>query len=355
MKRVRLAMVGAGKMALWHLRAYAHIPHVEIVAIANPVSSRGQALARAFNIPHSYSDTHEMLQREEIDAVDVCVPTGLHRDIVCEALDRGLHVYCEKPLGASVEQVIAIQHANRGRVVFNGFNLRFCPEYIRLGKLISSGALGEVRLLLMTRTTRERADSYMFQQGLNAGILSEFSIHFIDLLAAWGFDAPQRVTTVGSRMFDHHDAPDTVAMNLTFPSGAMAHIVNSFGVPGICPEFTIAGTRRVAHLRYGKVIVEDQPAKWSIPQLLWQSLRRGCVLPWRLFYNPFSGSCRHFIECIVKGEPTSCNEASAGRALSVAAAATVSYREQRAVAIDLAWPPPPAPSPHKHDEHATSP
>ena len=186
MRRVRLAIVGAGKMALWHLRAYARLPHVEIVAIANPVSSRGQALARAFKIPHHFSNTHEMLQLEGIDAVDVCVPTGLHRDIVCEALDRGMHVYCEKPLGATVEDIVAIQHANRGLVVFNGFNLRFCPEYIRLGKLISAGTLGEVRLLLMTRTTRERADSYMFQQGLNAGILSEFTIHFIDLLFAWG-------------------------------------------------------------------------------------------------------------------------------------------------------------------------
>ena len=98
---VRVGIIGAGQIAQVHLKNYAGIPEVEVVACAdiNP-EALGRA-AETHQIAHTYGDYRELLRRDDIDAVDVCLHNNLHRPVTVAVLEAGKHVYCEKPMAGS--------------------------------------------------------------------------------------------------------------------------------------------------------------------------------------------------------------------------------------------------------------
>ena len=113
MRNVKIGLIGAGKMAHWHIRAYKRIPGAEVVAIANPSSGKGKELARKYKIRKHFSDGLELIEKDNIDAVDICVPSGLHKKFILKALGKGLHVYSEKPMCTSKEHYKEVIEANK--------------------------------------------------------------------------------------------------------------------------------------------------------------------------------------------------------------------------------------------------
>jgi len=101
MERVRLGIVGVGQIGKAHLQTYAKIPAAEMVAAADVDAAELRKVADQFNIPHTYSDFRELLKREDIQAVDVCLHNNLHSPVTVAALRAGKHVYCEKPMAGS--------------------------------------------------------------------------------------------------------------------------------------------------------------------------------------------------------------------------------------------------------------
>jgi predicted dehydrogenase len=100
MDKVRLGMVGARFAAHLHLNNYEKMrgPKLEIVGIASQNEKSASQTAREFKIPSVYADYRRMLERKDVDAVDLCVPTHLHEEMILLAADAGKHVICEKPL-----------------------------------------------------------------------------------------------------------------------------------------------------------------------------------------------------------------------------------------------------------------
>jgi predicted dehydrogenase len=99
-KKIRIGLIGAGFVGHIHARAYARVADLgaELVAVAAVPLDQAETLAREFGIPGVYEDYHEVLRREEIDIVDICVPNHLHERFTLEAIGAGKHVICEKPL-----------------------------------------------------------------------------------------------------------------------------------------------------------------------------------------------------------------------------------------------------------------
>jgi predicted dehydrogenase len=99
-KRVRVGLIGAGFVARVHAESYAHVadPAAEVVAVAAAHLPRAEALAGEFGIPAAYDDYRRLLERADVDVVDLCVPNHLHEAIAVAAAEAGKHVICEKPL-----------------------------------------------------------------------------------------------------------------------------------------------------------------------------------------------------------------------------------------------------------------
>lgn len=146
---LRGALLGCGSIAPFHLRAWAQIPGVEIVALANRTRSKAEALAGEFGIAaaHVYGDYRELLDREPLDFVDIATAPSVHREQVLAAAAHGVHVLCQKPFATSPQEAGAMIAACRAagvRCVVNE-NWRWRSWYRQLAAMLAAGTIGVPR------------------------------------------------------------------------------------------------------------------------------------------------------------------------------------------------------------------
>jgi predicted dehydrogenase len=161
--------------------AYRQLLDVEVV-VADADSEQAKTLAEQWDTP---SVPLESLLQESLDAVDVCVPTPHHKDWIIQALEAGLHVFCEKPLCLShaegLEIRAAAQQAQRNVIV--GYLYRHHPAFRFAKETLSHGIVGEPYLALARLGGRGSHRSWKHDTGLGGGVLFEMMVHMLDLLS----------------------------------------------------------------------------------------------------------------------------------------------------------------------------
>jgi predicted dehydrogenase len=99
--KIRIGCIGVGQIGKHHLENYSKVEGAELVAIADIDGTELNRVGDMYNIPNRYTDFKEMLARDDIVAVDVCLHNNLHMPVTVAALEAGKHVYCEKPMAGS--------------------------------------------------------------------------------------------------------------------------------------------------------------------------------------------------------------------------------------------------------------
>lgn len=171
MSDVRVGLIGAGFSAHIHARAYRRIHDATLVGVAALPLAQAQNLAREYDIPHAYGDAHELIARNDINVVDLCVPNDLHEPLTLAAVAAGKHVICEKPLtgyfggqgaaepvGATPKMLMlreAVASAERmvcaaqehGVQLMYAENWLYAPAIVKAARLaeVSGGAILEIR------------------------------------------------------------------------------------------------------------------------------------------------------------------------------------------------------------------
>ncbi|GAG03622.1 unnamed protein product, partial [marine sediment metagenome] len=100
MDKVRIGIVGSKFAADFHCDSYGRSEKAEVVAVA--AIDNLEEISAKWNIPDTYEDYNEMLRRDDIDLVSVCVPNFLHHDVTLASARAGKHVLCEKPLATTI-------------------------------------------------------------------------------------------------------------------------------------------------------------------------------------------------------------------------------------------------------------
>ena len=185
MKKLRIGLVGAGNMARGHLSAYQKVENVEVVAVCDIDKKVLTETAEKFGISKTYTSEAEMIEKEELDAVDVCVVNCHHASCSIEALNAGLHVLCEKPMATSAEEArMMIEAAKRNdRLLMIGFVLRFSDEAKIVKDFIDNDYLGDIYYSKATCLRRHGAPVGWFtDKSLSAGgPVIDLGVHVIDL------------------------------------------------------------------------------------------------------------------------------------------------------------------------------
>lgn len=101
MNKIRIGIIGTGAISHRHMKVWAHVPQVEIVAAAEIDEKKLKAWGEQYNVKNLYTDFREMLKRDDLDAIDVCVFNNLHAPISIAVMKAGIPCYCEKPMSAS--------------------------------------------------------------------------------------------------------------------------------------------------------------------------------------------------------------------------------------------------------------
>lgn len=145
-KEIRVGIIGCGMIAAVHMMGYAKIPGVKLVACCDIDEERMNVFADHWNIPNRYTDYRELMARDDLDSVDLCVHNNLHAPLAIAAMRAGHNVYCEKPMAGSYadakrmyevsEETGMLLHIQLGRI--------YSPQAHAAKDLIDAGALGNV-------------------------------------------------------------------------------------------------------------------------------------------------------------------------------------------------------------------
>jgi len=142
---LKAAVIGAGMMGRNHARIYSLVEETRLVAVADSCPKALEAMARIYNA-RVYTDYVQMLEAEKPDVVSIAVPTCFHREVAVKAMERGVHVFLEKPISADVREGQEIIQAAKqaGVKLAVGHIERFNPAVIELKKQLDAGQLGRI-------------------------------------------------------------------------------------------------------------------------------------------------------------------------------------------------------------------
>ena len=105
MEKVRVCLIGCGRAGMIHARAYnSQVVGAELIAICDPFDESLRSAQQELNVKYTYTDYHDVMKNEEIDAVVVVTPTKLHKEIVVAAANAHKNVFCEKPMAESKQE-----------------------------------------------------------------------------------------------------------------------------------------------------------------------------------------------------------------------------------------------------------
>ena len=209
----------------------------------------------------------EMLAINAIDAILIATPHVLHPDVAIAALDKGIHVLCEKPLAVTVKQGRAVVDAaaHYPELKF-GMMLqqRTMPLYRKLRELIVDGELGEISRITWIVTDWFRTWAYYASGGWRTtwageggGVLINQCPHNLDLIQWLTGLTPSRVTAVGFIGKTHPiEVEDEVSAILEYPSGTIGHFITSTGKAPGTNRLEIVGDR-------GRIVAENDKLRFT--------------------------------------------------------------------------------------------
>jgi len=141
---VRIGIVGSKFAADFHCDSYSRNPFAKVVAVA--AIDNLEEISSKWNIPDTYLDYNEMLARDDIDLISVCVPNFLHHQVVLAAAGAGKNIVCEKPLATSVQNAREMIEAaeKAGVKLIYAEDWVFAPALRRAEAVIAEGAIGDI-------------------------------------------------------------------------------------------------------------------------------------------------------------------------------------------------------------------
>jgi predicted dehydrogenase len=205
MDPIRLGIIGVGQIGKRHVDAYSKIPGAELVAVADIDQAEATRVAEQYHIPHVYTDFRELLKRDDIMAVDVCLHNNFHAPVTIAALHAGKNVYCEKPMaGAYVDAKAMYDTAKQtGRLLSIQLGTIFSKETKVAKRLIAEEKLGKLyhaRSTGFRRRGRPYVDGYgtaSFVQKATAsgGALYDMGVyHIAQILFLLGMPPVERIS-----------------------------------------------------------------------------------------------------------------------------------------------------------------
>ena len=212
---MRVGVIGVGAMGQNHARVYSEI--ADLVAVADPDAKVGGAVSNRFNV--SYFPVHKSLLKEKLDAVSVCVPTGLHAKVAMDVIAAGVPVLVEKPLGATVTEATKIVEAAEAADVTLavGHIERHNPAIRMVKRQLDEGQFGD----LVTATAR-RVSSFPGRVR-DIGVVMDLGVHDIDILRYLIGSPVKTVFALGGRKI-HESFEDHANVLLAFANGVNGFI-----------------------------------------------------------------------------------------------------------------------------------
>ncbi len=353
MDKLRVGIIGAGRISDLHALEYLANPRAEIVAVADAVPENARRRGAAWGVASNriFADYHDLLTVPEVDLVEILLPHHLHHQATLDAAAAGKHISVQKPMALSVAQADEmVAAARRAGVILKVFeNFIFYPPVQRAKALIDAGEIGDplsIRIKSNAATSATEwvvpaaASAWRFDPGQNGGGPLVFDDGHHKFALAWHFlgQAAEVHAWIGATEVAPSavlDSPSIVSWR--YPGGQVGslEVVRSSDLVLETQHYAqddrveITGTKGVIWITRGHGKMLDVP-----PVILYRDRQTfsysDMPVGWE---HSFINSTRHFIDAYFAGQPPILTGEEGREVLRFALAAQESARTGRAVGI----------------------
>ena len=293
MSRIKIGVLGVGKMGEYHVGILSENRDVELKGISDASEERGRVISERYGVPY-FKDFNEMLK--QVDVAVVAVPTKLHHKIGMEVLNAGVHVLLEKPCSDNLEHARELFSLadSKNLILHIGHVERFNGAVQELHKLVDEPILVECKRM-GPFVERMKDDS----------VVLDTMIHDIDIILNLINSKVARMNVMGRSVFSKKD--DVVSVQLEFENGCIASILASRVSQN--KERTLSITEKDSYiiLDYTDQEIYVHRQSSSDYMLTKDSLRyKQESLIERIFVhkdNPLKLEIQHFLDCVKNGTP----------------------------------------------------
>ena len=333
---VKVGIIGAGRIGQVHLKGITSgVPNAKVVAMSDPFwTDAAKDLANTFGVT-MYEDYHKIIDDPEIDAVLICASTNLHVPISLEAIAAGKHVFCEKPVDQSLEEIEKVQkalEASPKKLKYQvGFNRRFDHNYAALHDAVVNGKIGDVQFVHITSRDPEPPNpAYVAVSG---GIFMDMMIHDLDMLRFLSGSEVDELYVNAACLVDPEIGKagdvDTVVITAKLKNGALASIDGSrkavygydqrgevFGSKGAIANANDCNSTAVLSTADG--IISEKPLFFFLER----------------YMASYQEEMRQFIDCIENDTAEPAGLYDGYISVKLAKACNISVKENRVVKVD---------------------
>ena len=328
---IKFALIGAGRIGKVHAATVAnHLAGAQLVAVADAHATAAKTLAAEYAAPLHTTDPQQAIRAA--DAVVIASPTDTHVHLIKEAAAAGKHIFCEKPIAATLAAIDdALAAVDKAGVKLQiGFNRRFDASFQRIKQAIESGEIGTPHLLhIISRDPEPPPLSYIAVSG---GLFFDMTIHDFDM-ARFLFGEVEEIYAAGAVLVDPAIGQagdiDTAHITLRFANGAIGTIDNSrravYGYDQRVEAFGSTGSAANANLSPDAVTISTG-----------EGVRRGS-LPFNFFLERYADAYQRelqaFLDCLQNDTPPPVSGGDGRVPVVMALAAQRSHDENRPVKL----------------------
>lgn len=320
---IKVAVIGVGSMGQNHARIFFHSDNTSLVAVADPYHEQVEKVARHYNTK-PYLRYQDLIDNEDIDAVSIAVPTGLHKEVALYTLERGKHVLLEKPIASTEKeaQEIIEKAKKQNLKLMIGHIERFNPAIQELKIRLQRGELGEVYKIDVQRIGP-------FPNRISdVGVIIDLSVHDLDIIDYLIEDSPMRIyAETQQRLHPEHE--DSVTALLRYSRGALAVLNINYLSPTKTRQLKVFGKKGMFLVNYLDQELYFYENK-SFASDTWESVTEGDMKKITITKKePLQVEIESFIDCIKNNNPPAISGEHGLALLRTAQAILKSAREKK--------------------------
>ena len=317
MKQTNVGVIGVGSMGYNHVRIYSELENANLVAISDMVRGTLDKVSKEFNTV-GYVDYDNILQIDDIEVVNICVPTVFHHDVVMRAIEAGKNVLVEKPIASKLNEAEEMIKAaeDAGVTLATGHVERFNPAVRVAKKLIDEGAIGEVE------TANSKRLGPFPPRIRDVGVAIDLAIHDIDI---FNYLFNSRANTVFANMsskLKNCEFEDHAEIMTKYDSGVLSILETNWLTPYKKRQLNITGIDGIISVDYGNQTVTLFKENNQVEDIKVENK------------EPLKEELRSFVDCVQNNTPPEVSGKDGYEALRIVDAAMTSSKDKRLVYLD---------------------
>ncbi len=313
-QKLKVGVVGAGKMGLLHSGIFNNLENTKVTAISEKKKIIQNGLNKYLPNISIYRDYQDMISEQDIDVLVITTPVFLHKEMIETAMDRNLHIFVEKPMAKNYDECTEILQRPYRQKTLVGYCRRFMKTYGMAKEIIENHYLGNLEFFyshLFVTQVLKPGKGWMYDPELSGGGVSiDLGSHAIDLLH-FLFGDIKTIQSFGKNIVNPN-VEDYISTNLLFHNQIMGNLQISWSIRNYrLPEFKI-----YMHFEHGVIQVTEKYIRIFSEQSI-DFIKKG----WNTYYKQnltknvpidlggpeYTMEDQHIVDCILSNKKTICN------------------------------------------------